>query len=121
MKILLDHCVPAGLRKHLTSHEAVTARRMGWEELRNGKLLQVAQAEFDVLLSTDGNIEYQQSLPNYDIALVVLRAEQNKLSVLLELIPALLQLLPTVQPGEVSNLFTAKLRAIEERRQQRPI
>lgn len=121
MKILLDHCVPAGLRKHLTPHEAVTARRMGWEELRNGMLLQVAQAGFDVLLSTDGTIEYQQSLPNYDIALVVLRAEQNKLSVLLELVPALLQLLPNVQPGEVYNLFTAKLHAIEERRQQRPI
>ncbi len=116
MKILFDHCTPATLRKHLHPHEVKTTRRMGWDGLENGDLLGVAQAQFDVLLSTDSNIKYQQQLPDYDIGLIVLRALTNAVPDLLELIPAALAVLSTIQPGEVHYLFTAEMLEIEKQR-----
>ncbi|MEP7337686.1 MAG: hypothetical protein ABI977_08055 [Acidobacteriota bacterium] len=72
MKILFDACCPRPLRKHLSDHEVRTAQEMGWRRLRNGDLLAQAQTLFDVMISTDSNIEYQQPLPEYDIGLIVL-------------------------------------------------
>ena len=114
MKILLDHCTPATLRKHLLPHEVKTARQMRWNGLDNGDLLRQAQHQFDVMISTDSNIKYQQTLASYDIGLVVLRAKTNALPSLMELVPGLLKLLPTVQPGIVYYLFTDEMLARQE-------
>jgi len=119
MKILLDHCAPATLRKHLAPHEVRTARQMGWDNLGNGNLLEKAQHHFEVMISTDSNIKYQQNLSNYKIGLVVLRGKTNALPSLIELIPSLLDLLPTVQPGEVHYLFTEEMLAKEKDRNDR--
>lgn len=116
MRILLDHCVPAGLRKYLSPHTVKTARQMGWGALKNGALLTEAQHEFDVLITTDTNLKYQQQLPDYDLALIVLRAQANRLPFLLELAPEVLRLVTTLQPGQAHYLFTRKLREIEQRR-----
>ena len=62
MKILFDHCVPKPLRRHIPGHEIKTAYEMGWSKLTNGMLLDVAQVEFDVLLTVDQNIRHQQSI-----------------------------------------------------------
>jgi hypothetical protein len=80
MKILFDSCSPRPLRNHLVGHEVTTAQELGWEALKNGELLRRAQAQFDVLISTDSNIEYQQQLPDYDIALIVLRSVSGQVS-----------------------------------------
>ncbi|MGH9853818.1 MAG: hypothetical protein ACREBD_28585 [Blastocatellia bacterium] len=119
MKILLDHCAPATLRKHLDPHEVKTTRQMKWERLVNGELLNEAQQQFDVLISTDSNLKYQQQLPNYDLGLIVLRGKTNALPSLIELVPQVLDLLETIQPGEVHYLFTAKMLEIEKRRGRR--
>lgn len=116
MKILFDHCTPVTLRKHLRPYEVKTSQEMGWGGLRNGDLLQLAQDQFEVLISTDSNIKYQQQLPNYNIALIVLRGRSNATPALLELIPSVLELLPKIQPGEVHYLFTAEMLEIEKRR-----
>lgn len=116
MKILLDHCTPATLRKHLAPHEAKTTRQMKWERLVNGDLLDEAQHQFDVLISTDTNIKYQQQLPNYDISLIVLRGKTNALPSLIELVPQVLDVLETIQPRETHYLFTAEMLEIEKRR-----
>lgn len=79
MKVLFDQGVPKKLRRHLPEHEIKTAYETGASELENGALLRWAQTGFDVLISTDANIRYQQQLPDYDIALVVLRAFTNAL------------------------------------------
>ena len=63
MRALLDHCVPRSLRLLLLGHEVRTARQMGWASLRNGDLLAKAAGEFDVLLTTDQNLESQQNPP----------------------------------------------------------
>lgn len=73
MLILFDHGTPRGLRRALSGHTVVTAQSKGWDRLSNGLLLSAAeQAGFDVLLSTDQGIRYQQNLAGRKIAIVVL-------------------------------------------------
>lgn len=91
---------------------------MGWGRLGNGELLSEAQQRFDVLISTDSNIKYQQRLSDYDISLIVLRGKTNALPSLVELVPQILDLLTRIQPGEVHYLFTEEMLEIEKRRGQ---
>ena len=73
MRILFDHCVPAPLRRSLESHSVQLAAEMGWQDLSNGELISsAARAGFDLLISTDQNIRYQQNLTGRRIALLVL-------------------------------------------------
>ena len=73
--MLFDHCVPKPLRHELKEHEVSTAKEMGWEGLRNGQLLEQAQANgFDVVITVDQNIRFQQNLKGRAIAVCVLVA-----------------------------------------------
>ena len=73
MRVLFDQGTPVPIRKHLSAHQVVTAFEQGWSTLRNGELLLAAEAGgFEVLLTTDTNIKYQQNLTNRAIAIVVL-------------------------------------------------
>ena len=73
MRVLLDHGTPAPLVPFLTGHTVAKAKDMGWDTLSNGELLAIAEeAGFDLLLTTDKNIRYQQNLEGRRIALVVL-------------------------------------------------
>lgn len=108
MKILFDACCPQPLRKHFPEHEVTTAQEMGWRELRNGELLAKAQALFDVMISTDSNIEYQQRLPDYEIGLIVLRSVTGKVSELATLMPQCHQALQIIQSSQCLYLFTDK-------------
>jgi predicted nuclease of predicted toxin-antitoxin system len=74
MRILFDHCTPHGIARFLVGHQVSSARKLGWAELTNGKLLNAAEeAGFDVIVTVDQNIRYQQNLKGRKIALVVLR------------------------------------------------
>jgi predicted nuclease of predicted toxin-antitoxin system len=116
MKILLDHCAPATMRKHLKPHEVKTTQQMGWVRLENGDLLDEAQHQFDVLISTDSNIKYQRRISDCDISLIVLRGVTNALPSLVELVPQILELLTRINPGEVHYLFTEEMLEIEKQR-----
>ena len=87
MKILFDNGVPKKLGRYLLAHDIETCGQRGWSAFSNGRLLSLAQHDFDVLITTDANIEYQQTLPEYDIALIVLRAFDSKLESYLPLMP----------------------------------
>ena len=77
MLVLLDNSAPRGLAQLLKGHSVEEARLRGWEELANGELLDVAeQAGFEVLVTTDQNIRYQQNLKTRKISLVVLEHSQ---------------------------------------------
>jgi hypothetical protein len=77
MLILFDNGTPRGLARFLTGHSVAEARTRGWEELSNGELIDVAeQAGFEVLVTTDKNIRYQQNLKARKIAIVVLEHSQ---------------------------------------------
>ena len=101
MLILLDECVPQRFRQHLPDHEVRTSPEMGWASYTNGDLLAAASAGFDVLVTTDQRLSYQQSVSRFDIAVVVLVAHRNKLEALLQLVPEVLRILPEVGPGKV--------------------
>ena len=62
MRVLFDTCVPRPLRKSLPRHDVKTAQEMGWDRLRNGDLIQMAEKAFDVLITSDQNLKYQQNL-----------------------------------------------------------
>ena len=88
MKILFDHCVPRPLRRYFTGHTVETTAQNGWADLSNGKLLDAAeQGGFDVFLTVDGNLSYQQNLGGRSILLVVLEAVNNRTSTLIQLVP----------------------------------
>lgn len=73
MKILFDNGTPKPIARSLIGHEVAHARQIGWHELGNGELIQQAEAAgYEVLLSTDKNIRYQQNLTGRKIALVIL-------------------------------------------------
>ena len=77
MLILFDHGTPAPLSLFLKDHTVRKAKDLGWDELSNGELLKAAeQAGFDLLLTTDKNIRFQQDLAKRDIAIVVLGNSQ---------------------------------------------
>jgi hypothetical protein len=77
MRILFDNGTPKPIARSLTGHEITYARQIGWHELENGELLQKAEeAGYEVLLTTDKNIRYQQNLSGRKIALVVLGNQQ---------------------------------------------
>ena len=102
MKILFDHCVPRPLRRELLGHETKTAREMRWEGLKNGKLLGEAQvAGFDVFLTVDQNIRYQQNLQGHAIAVVVMITNGITVEDLRLLLPAVEETLALVQPGQL--------------------
>ena len=104
MKILLDECVDFRLDRDLTGHEVSTVTRRGWRGKANGELLALAAAEFDVFLTTDRNVAFQQNLGSFDIAVVVLKAPSNRLHNLRALVPKLLQVLPFVKGGEAREV-----------------
>lgn len=73
MKILFDQGTPAPLRRYLSSHSIVTAAEQGWDQLSNGALLSAAEAaDFDVFITTDKNLSYQQNLTGRRLAIMVL-------------------------------------------------
>jgi len=77
MKILFDNGAPKPIARSLTGHEVTYARRIGWHEMENGELIREAEeAGYEVLLSTDKNIRYQQNLTGRKIALVILGNQQ---------------------------------------------
>ena len=74
MRILFDHGTPSGIAPSLAGHEVTEAIELGWDRISNGELLTQAEAAgFDLLLTTDKNIQYQQNLKERQIAIVVLR------------------------------------------------
>lgn len=119
MKILFDNGVPVRLRQALSEHSITTAYEMGWEELRNGELLSRAQDQFDVLITTDSNIRYQQRISEYAIALIVLRAFNTKLESYLPLVPETENALRTISPGDVVYIYADRKLALSDQRKGR--
>jgi hypothetical protein len=100
MKVLLDECVPRKLRRELTNHQVLTVTERGWSGIENGELLRLAQNEFDVFLTVDQNLRYQQNLDTFDIAIVLIVGKSNRLGVLLPLMPKIRHALDVIQAGD---------------------
>jgi len=102
VRLLLDECVPRRLRRELSEHEVRTVPEMGWAAKENGELLQLASnLLFDVFITVDQRLSYQQDVTRSSIAVVVLVAKRNKIEFLLPLVPELRRVLREIQPGKV--------------------
>ncbi|HCZ36550.1 MAG TPA: hypothetical protein DHV26_11565 [Cytophagales bacterium] len=90
MKILLDECVTRHLKPHLAEFEVFTVREMDWSGIKNGKLLTLCTTNsFDILLTIDKNLQYQQSVKQHRVSVVVLNSDSSNLTELLKFMPEL--------------------------------
>jgi hypothetical protein len=120
MRVLLDHNVDWHLVRHLPSDWFVeSTRRLRWDDLENGDLLDVAQHEFDVMLTFDKALYGQQNVPSYDIAVIVLRAHTNSLKSTLPFLTNILQMVQVLQPGQVGWLYADDEIRERDRRKRR--
>ena len=101
MKLLLDECIDRRLARELPGHLVRTVPQMGWATIKNGRLLRLAEQEFDVFVTVDRNLSFQQNLPKFVLAVAVLRARSNRLEDLQPLVAPLLAALPKMKPGKV--------------------
>ena len=108
MKILLDHCIDWRLKRLLPSHEVKTAQELGWDKLKNGKLLAAAGANsFLSMLTVDQNLKSEQNLLHLPISVVVLIAKSNRIRDLQPLIPFVELELPSLKIGELMEIDAA--------------
>ena len=104
MRILLDEDLPRRLGTLLVGHEAETVPRSGWSGVKNGKLLALAATKFDVFLTMDGNLEFQQNLATLPIAVLVVEAASNRLEHLTPLVPKILRELNLISPNALRRI-----------------
>jgi len=104
MRVLLDECVPRKLKRELTEHEVFTVTEKGWSGVKNGELLTLAEAEFDVFLTVDQNLKYQQNLQTFHIGIILLIARNNRLKTLLPLMPEIKKALAEIKAGEFARV-----------------
>lgn len=105
MKILFDVNMPHPLRRELPGHEVVTAQFQGWAELENGDLVAAAEKDdFDVLVTADKNLRYQQNFAGRKIAILVLPT--NKLKVLRRIVPVIRAKVDAMKRGEFFEIET---------------
>jgi hypothetical protein len=105
VRVLLDEQLPRQLAQELLGHEVRTVQQQGWAGLSNGELLRrAADAGFDVFLTGDQNLEFQQNLVRSSLRVIVLVALSNALEDLLPLVPSILRSIPDAQPGQVQRV-----------------
>lgn len=90
MRILLDESIPRRLGALLVGHEATTVPKSGWAGIKNGKLLALAAPKFDVFLTADRNVEFQQNLSALPIAILIVLAKSNRMEDVRPLVPEIL-------------------------------
>ena len=104
MKLLLDECVVHDLKKDLVGHEVSTVVEAGFRGLENGELLRAAAAEYDVLITVDRNLPFQQNIASLPIAVLLLLGSGITYADLQPLIPQLLAELSLTRPGEIHRI-----------------
>lgn len=101
MRLLLDHNLDWRLKHYLTNHEIKTVVEMSWAHLLNGELLDAAAGKFDALLTGDSNIRHQQNFQTRPIAIVVLRARDNRLKTHIPMMNRVNAVLESIAPGDL--------------------
>jgi hypothetical protein len=109
MKLLLDECLPRKFRSYFPEHDCRTVPDEGLAGKKNGELLQLAEkAGFQVFLTLDRGIEYQQNLRPRTIAVVIIRSKSSRLAELLPQVTDLLRLLESIEPGQPAKVSLIK-------------
>ena len=98
MRILLDEDLPRRLGALLIGHETSTVQRSGWSGIKNGQLLALAATKFDVFLTMDGGLEFQQNLKTLPVAVLIMETLSNRIEHLEPLVPEVLKELNHILP-----------------------
>ena len=105
MKLLLDECAPKRLKNDFPGYETLTVDEVGFKGLKNGELLRAAAAEqFDVIITVDRRMPFQQNLSQFNLALIVLIAKPCRYAQLKLLVPKALDALKSIRPGEMFQI-----------------
>ena len=105
MRVLIDECLNFRLKAHIPGHDVWTVKEMGWAGKKNGELLrEMANSSFEVLLTVDKSIPFQQNIQKSGVALLLLKPGKNELKELMPLIPTVLAALQTIKAGEVVEI-----------------
>jgi len=104
LRVLLDECVDSRLASHLSGVDVATAPARDWAGITNGELLALAEGQFDVFVTVDRNLSFQQHLPKYNIAVVLLMGKSNRIDDLVALVPTLLKSLAGAPKGAVTKI-----------------
>ena len=102
MRILLDECVDRRFAAELPEHQVKTAPQMGWAGVKNGSLMKLAESAFDVFITVDRNLSFQQNLAAYDIAVIVIGSTSNRYQDLAAFGAKVLAALEGVKPGSAT-------------------
>lgn len=103
---------PCGFAEHMPGSEVESVHDRGWAGFKNGELLRAAEREYDVFVTADQNLQFQQKLPNYGLRVIVLAARSNRLQDLVPLIPQLLEQSVVLAEGEVVVVRDAQLKPV---------
>jgi hypothetical protein len=106
MRVLIDECLPKKLKREVNADVIRTVPEMGWASTKNGALLRLAQQEFDVFFTNDQNLEHQQNLKIFNLAVIVLVARSNDIADLRPLMPAANEALKKIGAGEIVYIKT---------------
>ena len=103
MRVLIDECLPAGLKESISAlgHECETVRLAGYGAKKNGKPLSLMEGRWDVLLTNDRNIKYQQNMSRRRVSILIVCAKSNRIKDPLPLMPACAKALLSILPGGV--------------------
>ncbi len=104
MRVLLDECVPRKLKRELPDRDVQTVTEVGWSGIKNGPLLRRAAQEFDVFLTVDHGVEYQQNLLGLELAIIVMVAATNDIDDLRPLMSRVREVLGQTSPGNVVKI-----------------
>ena len=104
MKLLLDECVTRRLKREFANHEVHTVDEAGLKGLENGDLLKAASGKYEVLVTVDRNLPYQQNISGLDIAILVLAAKRNSYVRLKPLMPRALIALESLKAGDITRI-----------------
>jgi hypothetical protein len=105
MRILLDECIDERFRNSFPGHDCQTARYAGLAGLQNGELLAKAEAaKFDIFVTVDRGIEYQQNLTARTLAIIIFHTKSSRLRDLLPHVPACLAHIASIRPGEIVRI-----------------
>ncbi|MCL4788192.1 MAG: DUF5615 family PIN-like protein [Verrucomicrobia bacterium] len=102
MRILLDECVPWPMHRLLGGHECTTAQKCGWGGIKNGELLRRAEGQFELFITADQNIRYQQNLAGFRIA--ILELSTNDLRRIQAAAALIRSTITALQPGQLRLL-----------------
>jgi hypothetical protein len=105
VRVLLDEQLPLDLAATLHGHTVDTVAGLGWTGITNGELLRRMEGEYDALITMDRGIEFQQNLTTLlSIGVLLVRAPSNRMVHLHPLVPAILDALPALKPGQLHRI-----------------